>query len=166
MNIIISGTFTSSKKFYAKCLCTILRGWKVVNSDLTRLFLKLAGCEIDLDILEFVSSAVDFEFENVSFWIKFVIKLTFFSISNFFIFRFKHIQKRFTFLVADDNHGFESQFRQRFWICSLRNKIKWSSLTLSVHSSSAVLMVSYFFASRFSSSASANLFRFPRNSFQ
>ena len=67
MNIIISGTYTSSKKFYTKCLCKILRGWKVVNSDLTRLFLKLAGCEIDLDILEFVSSAVDFEFENVSF---------------------------------------------------------------------------------------------------
>ena len=39
---------------------------KVVDSDLTRLFLKLAGCEIDLDILEFVSSAVDFEFEKNS----------------------------------------------------------------------------------------------------
>ena len=39
----------------------------MVNSGLTRLFLKLPGCDIDLDVRELDSIAVDFEFENVSF---------------------------------------------------------------------------------------------------
>ena len=66
-----------------------------MNSDLTRLFLKLPGCDIDLDAREFDSTTDDFEFENVSFWIKFVKKLTVFSISNFFIFRFQIFKKHY-----------------------------------------------------------------------
>ena len=66
-----------------------------MNSALTRLFLKLPGCDIDLDAREFDSTTDDFEFENVSFWIKFVKKLTVFSISNFFIFRFQIFKKHY-----------------------------------------------------------------------
>ena len=74
-----------------------------MKSALTRLFLKLPGCEIDLDAREFDSTTVDFEFENVSFWIKFVKKLTVFSISNFFIFRFQIFRKPLSMNSGQEN---------------------------------------------------------------
>ena len=62
MNIIVTCTGMSlPKNAHAKYHYTM------VNSGLTRLFLKLPGCEIDLDVREFDSMAVDFEFEKVSF---------------------------------------------------------------------------------------------------
>jgi len=74
-----------------------------MKSALTRLFLKLPGCEIDLDAREFDSTTDDFEFEKVSFWIKFVKKLTVFSISNFFIFRFQIFKKPLSMNSGQEN---------------------------------------------------------------
>merc|ERR1711911_248547 len=102
MNIIVTRTFmispsnTHAKRRFQSRSC-------LMKSALTRLFLKLPGCEIDLDAREFDSTTEDFEFEKVSFWIKFVKKLTVFSISNFFIFRFQIFKKPLSMNSGQEN---------------------------------------------------------------
>ena len=64
MDIIVTSTVMSSPK---NAHANNSSHHTMVNSGLTRLFLKLPGCEIDLDVRVFDSMAVDFEFEKVSF---------------------------------------------------------------------------------------------------